>query len=131
MKRLTCVVVLTVLALAASAISFAQEPGTMKGQMMGKGMKSGKMKMHPGLSMMKRMMSGQMVATKDGGVIVMMGNKLLKYDKNLNLKKEVKIKMDIEDMHKMMMQWKEKCQMYKKMMEESSGESTSAEEASE
>ena len=52
------------------------------------GTKGGMMKMHPGLSMMEKMMSGQMVATKDGGVIVLIGNKLLKYDKYLNLKEK-------------------------------------------
>ena len=35
---------------------------------------------------------GEMVATQDGGVIVMKGNKLYKYDKDLNLTKEIKLK---------------------------------------
>jgi len=35
------------------------------------------------------MMHSQMVATVDGGVIVLCGMKLYKYDKNLILKKEV------------------------------------------
>ncbi len=89
MKKIAWVIALTSLVLAASTISFAQGPGQMEGQMgqqqqMGQGMKGG---------MMHGMMSGQMVATNDGGVIVMMGNKLYKYDKDLNLKKEVEIKM--------------------------------------
>lgn len=130
MKRTAFVVVLMLLVLAASSISFAQEPGEMKGQMMGKGMKGGMMEIQPGLSMMK-MVGGQMVATKDGGVIVMMGKKLLKYDKDLNLKKEVEIKVDLEQMHEKMMQWKEKCQMQEKMTEEGAMDSTSTEETSE
>ena len=35
---------------------------------------------------------GEMVAAQDGGAIVMKGNKLYKYDKDLNLTKEVKLK---------------------------------------
>ena len=35
---------------------------------------------------------GEMATTQDGGVIVMRGNKLYKYDKDLNLTKEVKLK---------------------------------------
>lgn len=120
MKRTAFVVVLMLLVLAASSISFAQEPGEMKEEMKAKRMKGGKMGMYPGLSMMKKMIGGGMVATKDGGVIVMMGRKLLKYDKDLNLKKEVEIKVDMEKMHGMMEQWKEKCQMRKEMTEEAS-----------
>ncbi len=56
----------------------------------------------------------QMVATNDGGVIVMTGNKLLKYDKDLNLVKEVElktgfeVKMDVGSMQEMMKNMKEK-----------------------
>jgi len=35
----------------------------------------------------------QMVATEDGGVIVLAGNKLMKYDADLGLVKEVEVKM--------------------------------------
>lgn len=79
-----------------------QKEGMMEhhGKKMGKGM-SGKM------MMMKNMMKKSMVATKDGGVIVMIGNKLLKYDKDLKLKKEVKIEMDMQEMKDMM----SKCKM--------------------
>jgi predicted lipid-binding transport protein (Tim44 family) len=90
MSRIACIAAFAGLVFTVSAVSFAQEPEQMEGQMgqqqqmMGQGMKGG---------MMRGMMSGQMVAASDGGVIVMMGNKLMKYDKDLNLKKEVEIKM--------------------------------------
>ena len=45
----------------------------------------------------------QLVATTDGGVIVMVGNRLLKYDTNLNLIKETEIKVK-ENMQKMPME---------------------------
>jgi hypothetical protein len=57
--------------------------------MMGKGMMGGGM---------CSMMSGkQMVAVGDG-IVVLSGNKLIKYDKNLNVVKEVEIKADKEGM---------------------------------
>ena len=64
----------------------------MQGDMMGKqGMMGGDM-MGPGMMgkgmmggmMMKSMMEKTMVATSDGGIIVLAGNKLTKYDKDLN-----------------------------------------------
>jgi len=59
----------------------------------GKGMGKHGMFMHREHGMMGGMMGGHassMVATPDGGVIVMKGHKLSKYDKNLSLIKEVK-----------------------------------------
>lgn len=50
------------------------------------------------------MSSIAMVVTQDGGVIVMIGNELLKYDKDLNLVKKTEIKFDFENWQKMMMQ---------------------------
>ena len=58
--------------------------------------------------MMKMMTGKKMVGTEDNGVIIMMGNKLLKYDKDLNLVKEAEIKIDMEGMKKMMMEMKQK-----------------------
>jgi hypothetical protein len=57
----------------------------------------GHMGMHP-------MMHSSMVATSHGGVIVMIGPKLLKYDKDLNLVKETEIKIDWKAWHKSMME---------------------------
>ncbi len=55
-----------------------EHSGMMGGNKMGK---MGMMGMHP-----------TMVATSDGGVVVLMGNKLVKYDGNLELVKEVEMK---------------------------------------
>ncbi len=70
--------------------------GMMKGDMMDK---DGMMKMCP---MMAGMLQKSMVASNDGGVIVLSGNKLIKYDKDLAVVKEVEIKMDMEAMPDMM-----------------------------
>ena len=45
-------------------------------------------------------MGKNLVATTDGGVVILIGNKLLKYDANLNLIKEIEIKIEKPDMPK-------------------------------
>src|SRR5512135_3503646 len=84
----------------ATEKSEPQGMGMMGGHKMGDKMGKGMMMHNP--MMMKMMMPKQMVASNDGGVIVMAGNKLYKYDKNLNLVKETEIKLDMGDMEKMM-----------------------------
>ena len=64
------------------------------------------------------MMAKQMVATGDGGIIVLTGNKLLKYDKDLNLIKEVEIKMDMKMMRKCWRHMKKKRPEDKKVIGE-------------
>ena len=96
--------------------------GMMKGDMMGKGMMGGKMmgmmgnmEMH---GMMMRMMEKSVVATSDGGVIVVMGNKMTKYDKDLNVVKEVEMKMDMDAMKKNMDDMMKMCPMMGKGMKD-------------
>lgn len=72
----------------------------MKAGMMGRGPKMGM----PPISM---------VGTKDGGVILLVGKKLMKYDQDLNLVKEVDVKMPA-------------CEMMKKMEAASSEANTEA-----
>ena len=129
-KRLitiAAVVVLTTVSLALAQMNDKGKDmmggGMMDGKggmmgMMGKGMmgdKSGMMGMH---SMMMKMMEKLMVPTEDGGVVVLFGNKLTKYDKDLNVVKEVEIKMDMEGMHKNMDDMMKMCPMMGKGMKE-------------
>lgn len=119
MKKLFSIILVGLLIGAVSPLVFAEQPqGSMMG---GKGMtKEGKMMgMYSMSGMMKMMMGRTMVATKDGGVIVMVGNRLLKYDGELNLQKEVELKIDMKGMQKMM-QMEEECPMGGKMMQEGS-----------
>ncbi|GEM_PF-1752421 len=115
MKKFTYLIVV-VAVVFVTRFAFAEE---MKGSMMGKGMMGdkgmmeGKGMMH---GMMNVMMNKSMVATSDGGVIVMTANKLTKYDQNLNVVKEADIKMDMDGMHKMMTEMMEKCPMMGKGM---------------
>ena len=57
-----------------------------------------------GMHAMGMMGGSAMVATEDGGIVIMWGSKLMKYDKDLNLIKEAEIKIDWESMNKTMMQ---------------------------
>lgn len=98
MKKVLLVAILAVFFIASSTSSYAEQKGSTKNYKEEKGSKRGSMKdkkfMH--CMMMKKMMSKKMVASGDGGVIVLVGNKLLKYDKDLNLVKEAEIKIDME-----------------------------------
>jgi hypothetical protein len=62
-------------------------------------------------AMCKSMMSKSIVATEDGGVSVMAGCKLIKYDKDLNKVKEVPIEMDMETMRTKMQSMMKTCPM--------------------
>lgn len=86
----------------------------MQGMMMGKE----KMAMCPMHGMMMgSMMAKSIAATADGGIVVMAGNKLSKYDKDLNLIKDVEVKMDMESMQNKMSQMMEQCPMCKGMIQ--------------
>ena len=127
MKRNLAVLLGVVLICAAVSTALAQEgkegmmSGGMKGKMMkGGGMmgRGGMMQMCPMHKMMESMAVPTLVATKDGGVVVMLGGKLYKYDRNLNLKHEVELKIGMADMQKMMIPMEKKCPMMKMMMGE-------------
>jgi len=81
---------------AVVSMAAADEAGAGKGKMHDK-------KMGPPMKamMMQKMMEKKMVATSDGGVVVLIGHKLMKYDKNLNLKAEAEIKIDKSEWKKM------------------------------
>jgi len=71
--------------------------------------------------MMQGMMQKTVVATTDGGVIVAAGNKLMKYDKDLNLVKEVEIKIDMAAMKEHMQKMQENCPMMQGMGGDNAG----------
>ncbi|PIW58181.1 MAG: hypothetical protein COW13_05455 [Candidatus Omnitrophica bacterium CG12_big_fil_rev_8_21_14_0_65_50_5] len=105
MRKNIIIITALVIGLAAAGPVFAKgRKGGMKdGGMMGKD--KGMMEMH---GMMGK---ASMVATGDGGVIVLKGNKLYKYDTDLNLVKEAELKADEMDMGAM----KKMCPMCSKM----------------
>ena len=85
MKKSAWILMILFASIGATHVSFAEDPSMdmdMRGKMMkGKGMMGGGMMQH-----------ASMVATPDGGVIVLSGPRLAKYDKDLNLVKEVELK---------------------------------------
>ena len=121
MKKILFIVFGTALVAGFLALCFAQEKPVAKSQtemaqtcpMYGMMMSKGKMMcmcpMHGG--MMKSMACPSIIATEDGGVVIMAYNKLTKYDKELNFVKEAEIKIDTESMKKAMTQMMEGCPM--------------------
>ena len=113
MKKIILAVI--VLSLCMSVTTFAEEakkdemPGMTMGKSMGMPM--------PGMGKMCCPMMGkaQMVATDEGGVIVLAGNKLMKYDADLNLVKEAEVKMPMGPMGG------KQCPMMGKMTDQGSG----------
>lgn len=112
MKKSTIIAIVTAFILISGGIFFAQasddQTGKMGEMMSGQGMMghqgmSGRQHMMSPDYMGKGMMSKSMVATQDGGVVVMIGNRLYKYDQDLNLKKETEILVDYEGLKGMMM----------------------------
>jgi len=92
MRRIILTVLVGVVILVSAGVVVAQE--TKGGMMMDEGM----MRMH----MMHGMMGkASMVSSNDGGVIVMIGKTLYKYDKNLNIVKQVDLPMDMPQMNMM------------------------------
>ena len=139
MKRYWKIAVVIVIAVVVSYVAFGQrqrtgmmQGGMMQGGMMGRGMQ-GRGMMDSNDTMMQRGMMGQqgmmgmhpmsgmmcnssLTAAGDGDVVVLMGNKLSKYDKNLNLVKEVEIKIDWENWKKTMEQHSNMMMQHRNMM---------------
>lgn len=89
----------------------AQGPGMGRGMMGGQMMHadSGMMKPMRGCGIMMDMASPKSVIPVDDGIIVVVGNKLLKYDQDLNLKKETQIEIDYEEIEARMQRMRQMC----------------------
>lgn len=117
MKKVLFLVVVAAMVLGIAICSFAQPPSCPMGGEKGgpgseeRGMKKGHEQMT--CMMMKCAMEKEVVATSDGGVVVVVGDRIMKYDKDLNLKKEARLNLDTEAVMKDAM---EKSKMCKKMM---------------
>jgi hypothetical protein len=118
MKRTFIIVTACVLIGVVSYVGFAQPN---KGGMMGGGMMQGRgMMMQEGNrmdicpihdKMMTSMTQRTLVATPDGGVVVLVGNTLMKYDSALNLVKETEFKFDEQAMQQKMQKMMDACPM--------------------
>lgn len=110
MKKVFVFICICFVALGISVSVFAEnedvgmpchmgKPGVKQGMMKDK--MAGRNKM---MGMNPMMTNKTLVATSDGGIVILNGNKLQKYDKDLVLKKEVEIKTDMAAMQEMMSQ---------------------------
>jgi hypothetical protein len=102
MRRKIFVCLIAALFLSPS-ITFAQSTLEQKEPAADEGKKDKQAKNEQMASMimgMMGMMQKQMVSSNDGGVIILQGNKLIKYDKDLNLVKIVEVKASIEPSQK-------------------------------
>lgn len=104
MKKFILVMTMVFLAAGVSLVSAEEKADGAKDHH-----KWGKMGMEHG--MMMKMMEKTVVATSDGGIVIVAGNKISKYDKNLNLVKEIELKMDMECLQKSMHEMKAMCPM--------------------
>jgi uncharacterized membrane protein len=104
MKRAAFFVTIMTVILGSTGLCLAQMHGERGHMMREKGMMGG----------MHGMMGKNMIATSDGGVVVMVFNKLYKYDKDLNLKKEVEVPLDFEHMKKVRMQMRDMGMMWER-----------------
>jgi hypothetical protein len=110
MRRLVYACIVVAVAIFFTHTLFAEERPMAKESMMPKMMQPGQHKLGGAenmrdMMMKKMMMEEQLVATQDGGVVVLFGNKLIKYDKDLNLVKEAELKIDMEAMMKCMKEY--------------------------
>jgi hypothetical protein len=106
MKKIMFILLAAVVCMSFLSVAFAGNMGNFKGDKKGMGC--------PMCHMGKEMMEGKkLVATQDGGAILMIGNKLIKYDAQLNIVKEAEIKIDMEAMCKSMEEMKANCPMCK------------------
>ena len=117
MRKVKSLSVVIVSMMFCSVLAFAQGPDEKNQPVLEQKMPEKQMDKGQTVGMIMQMMGAmqkQMVPTNDGGVIVMIGNKLLKYDKDLNLVKEaevktgVELKIDAGSMQEMMKSMKEK-----------------------
>jgi hypothetical protein len=104
-------------------------PGEMMGQPqgprgMGQGMMQSRMRDHlqGGCPMCEAMIGSMvlktMIPTQDGGVIIAFGNKLMRYDNQLNLLKETEMKVDAGQMYSDMQKMVENCPAYRQMQQQ-------------
>ena len=109
MKKLVFMLFAAVVCMSFLSVSFARDMGEKKWDKKDKGCH---------MCPMHKMMGGkELLATQDGGVVLMMGNRLIKYDAQLNVVKETEIKIDMEAMQKSMEEMKKNCPMHNKMQE--------------
>jgi cytochrome c556 len=125
-KRMLVVMVAVLLAVIGSYAVFAQPRPSQPGQPpmggMGRGMMQGQAGQAGMMCPMCAAMGGAMmqknIVQTDDGIIVAVGNKLIKYDNDLNKVKETTIDLDISGMQQAMQQMMQNCPMHQQMRQQ-------------
>ncbi len=118
MKRwMASIVLLLVVGLGTYAI-FAQPPSSPGARGMGRGMMGGGMMGGVGCAACAAMMQPSVAATTDGGVVVAVAGKLIKYDAAFKKVNEANIDIDWTAMHQRMQQMMQNCPMMQQMMKQ-------------
>lgn len=113
MKKIIFTLLAAVVCMSFLSVSFAGDMVGRKGDKKWDkkdGMSCSMCHMHKSMMMGER----KLIATQDGGAILIMGNKLIKYDAQMNVIKEVAITIDMEAMKKSMEEMKANCPMCSK-----------------
>ncbi len=125
MKKVTVLTAVLTALIGISVVSLSFAEDTMgkdgKSMMMGKKDMMGKGMM--GCMTTKGMMGKTVTPTSDGGVVVLAGNQLFKYDKGLKLVNKAEVPVDMDMMQKDMMGMMKMCPMMKDGMMGSDGDS--------
>jgi hypothetical protein len=128
MKRGIAIGAVVLLAVIGSYSLLAQPQPSQPGQPpmggpMGRGMMQGQAgqggMMCPMCAAMGGAMMQKTLAEVDDGIIVAVGNRLIKYDDDLNKVKEVTIDVDVAAMQQTMQQMMQNCPMHQQMMQRS------------
>jgi len=125
MKRLLVLVALVLLVAVGSYAVFAQQqqppaaqpPMGRMGGGMGRGMMQGGMGC-PGCAACGAMMQQSVAATSDGGVVVAVAGKVIKYDTALKKVSETNVDIDWTAVHEKMQQMMQSCPMMQQMMKQ-------------
>ncbi len=127
---IVAVTVITGVAVAEEHGQGMQHGKIMQDQQEMSGRKKGMMKDMPMMQggMMGGMMKRQVVATSDGGVIIIVGNLLIKYDKDLELVEKTAIEISDEDMQRMTKTMKQHRGMCREMCQEKREDAAEADE---
>src|SRR3989338_3078535 len=104
MKKIIFMFLAAAVCMSFLSVSFAGDMGGRKGDKKWDKKGHGCSMCH--MNKMMMMEGKKLIATQDGGVVLMMCNKLIKYDAGMNVVKEVEIKMDMEAMCKSMEEMK-------------------------
>ncbi|MFP4679991.1 MAG: hypothetical protein ACLFQB_05885 [Chitinispirillaceae bacterium] len=107
------------------ASSFAQPPDTSRMPQRGPHMQCPPMGGGQGMGACSMLMRPRVYPTQDGGFLVVIGNRLVKYDQNLSRKQTATIELSEEQMQQMLNQMRQMMDMCREMVQDTMPQDTS------